>query len=769
MTATIEQRREHDQFEENVRLIAQQLFPGKNSQGDRIILGRERDGIFDDGETFHIFESTVSRRKQKIEDDIDKSAKLVSQLRRENPEYNVKIWIVTSDPPTSDQEEAAKKGRKKARCPVELLSYTALYNKLFDARQLLDFRANYPFGSIRNPMDDSSNVPESAYVTVGFADHDDGSGVSPLEVVGKILDGNYRSVMLGDFGAGKSMALRYIYFQISDAFHQGKSRRFPVYLNLRDHFGQIDPAEALMRHARRIGVDYNRLIAAWRAGFVDLILDGFDELSPTQFSTEVRNLRSARRAAAELVSKFVEESPVSSSIVVSGRRHYFDSLKEMRAALGFSSTVQILNLGEFTDEQIKEFLDKNGLSATIPVWLPRRPLLIGYLAANDLLHEVSDKEDCTVSKGWDFLIERICEREVRQISGTGVEAATLRRLLESLATYARALEGGRGPIPATQIISVYERIIGQPADARTQTLLLRLPGLATVAGQEEAREFLDDDFVDACRMGDARRFLNFPFDDSVEYEMVQFEGGDVLLDALREECERLSRKQVSSALTHASDNNYSIFALDIVKAIYLAGINIDLVSINIKDCYIRDLDIFSDVDCSSVTFVDCWIEALTLAYADEGLEVANMPKFHDCVVETLIGLTRRGDLPQDRFTGSTNIENFVGIASSNAALLTAEELPLSVAVLLTILKKAFFQAGGGRQEAAFYRGLDHRAKAYVPDILKILERFSFIEKSNRAGSSVWRANKEKLGEARAMRDAPMKANHSVLQAVRALS
>lgn len=769
MPSVAAERQENDRFEEDVRLIAKNLFPKASNSSTRNLLGRERDGIFNDGETFHIFEATVSRRKQKVEDDIKKSVRLVSDLRREHQESNVKIWIVTRDPPTADQEDAAREGRKRARCPVEILSYQELYTRLFDARALLDVRKNYPFGSVRNLSDNSHHVPESSYVQVGFTNRTTQSPVSPDELTFAFTEGGFRGVVLGDYGAGKSMALRHVYNGAVSAFQRRVIRRFPVYLNLRDHFGQSDPAEALMRHARKIGIDFNRLIAAWRAGFVDLFLDGFDELSPAQFSTEVRNLRLARRAAAELVLKFVEESAASSSVLLAGRRHYFDSLAEMRTALGLSPQVNVYDLSEFTDRQINEFLERQGLAALIPLWLPRRPLLIGYLAANGMLGGLAGEAIDSPADGWDFLLDQICEREIRQIPGSPIEPQSLRLLLEKLATRCRMLEGGRGPLSAKDIIETYEAIFNQPADARTQTLLLRLPGLATVPGQEEAREFLDDDFVDACRAGDARRFVVFPYDDAYAFSSIIVEGGNVLTDFLKREVQALSARQVSAALIAASSKGFDIFGLDLIKGMIESETSLVDGSASISDIYVRDLEVFSDVNLAGVRFEDCWLENLTLSFSDSGLIVQNLPIFHNCVVETLHGLSKNGDLPSEKFTGSTAVERFLGIAITNAGLLANDDLAVPVAVLLTILKKTFFQAGGGRKEAAFFRGLDHRAKAYVPEIMRLLERHGFLEKSGRAGSDIWLAKKDKLADARAMRDSPFSSQHPVMEAARALS
>lgn len=762
--------RSHDErFEEDVRNVASKLFPGAALADGRYALGRERDGLFNDGDAFHIFEATTSRKKEKVEDDIAKSAALVAELRRSNPGYNVKIWIVTAEPPTVDQEQAAVAGRKKARCPVEVISFNTLYNRLFDARTFLKQREDYAFGSIRSPSDNRQGVPRSDYIKVGFFERATSRAQSPDDIVRAMERGAHRAILLGDFGAGKSMALRYLYDVLAQKFLTGQSRRFPVYLNLRDHFGQADPTEALIRHARRVGVDnYNRLVAAWRAGFADVILDGFDELSPAQFSASARGLRLARRAAAELVSNFVEQSPTESSLLISGRRHYFDSSDEMLIAIGADRTWNMLDLGEFSDAQMAEYLQRKGKTSEVPSWLPRRPLLIGYLAAWGMLDEAVELVDVSPVDGWDYLLSTVCEREVRQIPGAPVEASNLRRLLEKIATFARGFEGGRGPIPVERISATYEEAFGQVPDARTQTLLLRLPGLATVPGQENAREFLDDDFADACRVGDALAYLAHPFVEVSGFQSAEIEAGAITLEALSRMASGMSPKQVSIAIEQASSSSFGIIAVDLIKASLHARQPYTGSGVTVADSYVTDLEVFSDTDCSKVDFADCWFEHVSIYPDGDVIDASRLPTFRNCHIESISGIQGEGELPQSRFLQGTTIDRFTGFGQSNAEILTSDDMPLSVAVLLTILKKTFFQAGGGRQEAALYRGLDHRAKAYVPGVVELMQRHGFIEASKRAGPTLWIGVKAKLAEARAIRDAPMTSKAPLIVAVRAL-
>ena len=87
-------------------------------------------------------------------------------------------------------------------------------------------------------------------------------------------------MLLGDYGAGKSMTLQHLYTRLCIDYKKGQTTKFPVYLNLRDHYGQTEPSEIIERHARSVGFESPvHLVRAWRAGNVHLILDGFDEVT----------------------------------------------------------------------------------------------------------------------------------------------------------------------------------------------------------------------------------------------------------------------------------------------------------------------------------------------------------------------------------------------------------------------------------------------------------------------------------------------------------
>ena len=60
-------RQENEQFEDEVRRIARELWPDREFSGATKFDGREVDGVFETEDCIHIVEATTSRRKQKAE------------------------------------------------------------------------------------------------------------------------------------------------------------------------------------------------------------------------------------------------------------------------------------------------------------------------------------------------------------------------------------------------------------------------------------------------------------------------------------------------------------------------------------------------------------------------------------------------------------------------------------------------------------------------------------------------------------------------------
>jgi hypothetical protein len=141
-----------DAFEEEVRRLAQEMWPQSGGEAPTILYNRERDGVFVTSDTVHIVEATIEKRKAKAEYDIEKSIELKKIMSRDSSYegYNFKIWFITLNDPTADQASVAVALRKVARCPVVAMSGRTFQDHLVKATDYLHARRCYPFGSIRN-------------------------------------------------------------------------------------------------------------------------------------------------------------------------------------------------------------------------------------------------------------------------------------------------------------------------------------------------------------------------------------------------------------------------------------------------------------------------------------------------------------------------------------------------------------------------------------------------------------------------------------------
>ncbi len=273
--------------------------------------------------------------------------------------------------------------RRKAKCPVEICSFRSLSSKLVDAARYLEIRGNHPFGSVRSPEDETNiQVPPDEFIPIDLLNPNNNSMLPANSIASVVFSKPQIMLILGDFGAGKSMTLRNTYYELARNYHIGSSIRFPVYLNLRDHFGQRSPAEALMRHGEEIGFSSpHQLVAAWKAGHCHVLLDGFDELSSTRLVRGVRSLRQARREAMRLVHGFISLHPKDTSLLISGREHYFDSIDELFDAFGLDNNYSYYTLNEFTEDQIDRYLRKKRIqfiytrlasNSSFAAWISRR-------------------------------------------------------------------------------------------------------------------------------------------------------------------------------------------------------------------------------------------------------------------------------------------------------------------------------------------------------------------------------------------------------------
>lgn len=720
-------------FENEVRRIARLLWPTAEFGGAAIEDGRERDGVFETEEFVHIVECTMSRSKRKAEEDLEKLQKLARKLGSRHRQKFIKGWFVTLEEPTAAQRAVFRNVQGR----IVAVSFEQFRSRLVDAKSYLVGRVNYPFGSVRDPETGAARTSLD-YVPLDVVG-DDGSLHSVEDICTALLNG-MRLVLVGDYGAGKSATVREVFLKLSRVFETGRSLFFPLALNLRDHHGQTDPVEALERHARQVGFQRPAdLVRGWRAGFGLLLLDGFDEIATAGWAGKTKKLRDLRFRSMELVRAFLRDTPRSVGVLLAGRQHFFDSLKEMGESLNLGKESTLLNVSEFSEEQVKTYLAKEGWTNPIPEWIPSRPLLLGYLAARKLLQQTLEVEAGSGrAVGWNSLLDRICEREAE--IEAGIDPGTVRRLLGFLATLARNSADGLGPLSPEQIIAGFASVCGYPPDDRGIVLLQRMPGLGGHSSQDGSRVFIDVDFAEAACGGTIADFMENPYGQNLESETWQSSMSSLgaAVAACRAHASGMKHGQMVAALRRAHDLPKSdTLCADVVQTMLVAGAQYEGPAVFVKEVIIPEL-LLEEVaqDLNAIQFQDCIIGRLELPPEPT---LPRHPRFLRCHFGLVEGRTGERDMPPEVFSECT-FDVFENPAQTTNAILGLG-LPLATKVLLTVLKKLYAQRGSGRRESALYRGLDARGRESVPEALDLLRRHGFAIKSRQGDQIVWHTSK----------------------------
>lgn len=747
------------EFEDEVRRVARALWSRLDGDGGALMVeGRERDCVFETEDLTHYIECTRLRTLEKVQSDAKKMVKYRDdQFKRGRM---VKLWIITEHEPTADQRTEAR-GKN-----IEILSLHQFERRILDVDGYLEVRKNYRFGSATDPDSDSHDLSNIKYQTTVIRDESNGNGLSVGDLADLLVAGD-RAVLLGDYGMGKSVTLREVFLELRKRRAKGDIRRTPVLLNLRDHWGQRSVAEALERHAREIGFSKpNQLVRALHAGKLIIMLDGFDETASIQWTPrEATRMREARRAAVGLAKKFADLARDGQGFIVAGRDHFFDTRSEMEFALGLGTTARRFVLDGFSLPEMREYLSGRGFSQELPDWLPNRPLLLGYLSRGNLLEEILSGADRTApSRAWDTIVTRTCEREAD--IHDYLDASSVRRILEALASAARSTPTGLGPISERDVFDAFRRVTDQDADEAARPLLMRLPGLSARDQIEGGRSFLDDQMLDVLRAGDVIRFAENPYQDPIATGWDRCMGPlgvDLAANKIRESDDRTACKRTTTACAQAVRRwGAATLAIDLVQAARASS----------------DQD---DVDFGLLT-----IEGGSLPVLDLGdgplprgltLKSVVVGEFHapessptdlnlvDCLFERVFGYDGSTAFPS--WIVDCDAENFDDTAT-NAEILRTSDMPIGVRVGLTMLRKLFLQRGHGRKENALSRGMDQSAQSQVRKLLAILKAEGIAFSMSARGTALWHPVQGQRRRVQAMLDAPSTSDDSFLIKARAL-
>lgn len=722
-------------FENEVLRVCRALFAkDRPYQGSIFLDEKERDGIFIGEDAVVVVEATVSTKLDKAKKDGRKLEQACNRLSQEHRFKAVKGYFVTREEPTAEQRRFID----GLAAPIVTCSLTQLRSMLIDSREYLSLRNKYQFGSAVNPGTGStSDLGE--YIDVQLTSNSSDSRTFTAADIANSTARGRTVVLLGDYGAGKSTTLRQVHNLLSERHRRASNEPFPVFLNLRDHQGQKEPDEALRRHANKVAFDSpTRLVRAWRAGEVHLILDGYDEIAATGWLGRTSDLRQIRHRSVELIRRFVDQTPLEVGITLSGRRHFFDNQAELERSLSLGSrNPTILFTDEFNPGQIQQYLTTFGWQGALPDWVPSRPLLLGYLVSSGLLQDLANGESLDPASGWDMLLDRICQREAKM--EVGIDGTTIRQVVERLATIARGCTSGIGPIFKDDLARAFTEVCGYAPDEGSYVLLQRMPGLGTMDLSDGSRHFVDGDLADTARSGDLVRYIASA---GVDSGIEQLQGTvtaqgplGVSVSALRCRVAGVSGAQTLPMATRLKNRGASdALALDCVRVGLMLGGIASAPRIAVQEQLIDSL-VFTDIesDLEALVFADCIIELLDITdYEGSG----SLPRFERCSLGVVLGAASLSTLPPGHFVDCT-FDSFDPSAKTTQALLATAGLTPRQRVLLTILKKTYLQRGTGRKDSALVRGLDDKHRLYVSELLALLLASGLLARGRSGSATVY--------------------------------
>ncbi len=674
-------------LEGSVRRAAGSIWPA--TFASRLVHGRQIDAYAEIDSKNHVaIEVTEKKDIKKIQEDINK----LVHVRNVNfsAGYIVTTCIcVTSYDPTPAMINVG------IGINIEIVSIEDFQSRFLPFDRYRSARDAAPFGSAIDPITGTKDTKE--YVVVGLT-AENGSALTANTVVETVSAGRV-VVLVGEYGTGKSKCVEYVFNRLSQT--AWSALRFPVAIDLRRCWGLKDGYEILARHLKDIGLPeaIDAFQKAYANGMLILLLDGFDELGVQLWSDDSSALKSMRADALAGVRDLVSKQ--RGGVLVAGRDHYFDGNDEMIAALGLAniSSQLVRSNDEFSYTEIAEFMSKNGYAEDIPEWLPRKPLSCEFFlrVLNDTGSIIDSELDPI--QFWNMLLNAICEREAKIHSSFDVDI--IKRILVEVASTTRNKATNVGPISLSDIQLAFERVVGHAPIDQASALLQRLPGLGRVAADSDERRFVDTYLLDGLRATDVIYILDRKDSRAPQQNWLNPLGESGLLICGRNISElNLIEESIGYCRANSTSQNQTLI-LDIVCSILLSGVNdIDFGNLHVDGGYASVVDLshsrVRDLQIVNSLIDRCIVERASVS----GL---TLKKNHIGVLE---GISSPSAVPS--WLGGNEIGKYSSIATTSR--IKAANLLPAQKVLITILRKTFFQKGSGRKEEALLRGLGKLVK-----------------------------------------------------------
>jgi hypothetical protein len=735
-------------LEAHVRRLAGYIW-NREAKPDRIA-GVNIDCVVRQNRDYYILiEITEERSLQKTREDIIKLVTARNALNTEN--IYARCYCVVGGSLTQGMVDAGKDSN------VDVVSVSRFQRIFFDFDSYKVARERRQFGSAINPL--TGERDDKIYTPVTYTNERSSENISISELVSGLSDGNKSVVMTGEYGSGKSRCVKEMFALLAADARDGG--RYPIAIDLRECWGLKRASEIIRRHFEDLGLDTHSaaVLRALNANDFVFLLDGFDELGFQSWTDDSEKIKTLRARSLEGVRDLI--SRTGGSVFVSGRAHYFNTSSEMFAALGLpdAPTLLVASKDEFTESEMAEYMGSFVDDYDIPAWLPRRPLIcqaVLSLAPEEVERLLGD--DGNDIGLWEFFVNLLCERDAR--INPAFYASTIFDVLVSLARITRTKPANVGPISLGEIQSAFEAVVGQAPDEQASVMLQRLPSLGRVAAESNDRQFIDMFILDGLRAIDLARLITkgeAHIDEHIWRNPLDKLGQRVLAKKISEGGQE--RRSLQMATRCASGKN-RVLACDVVAA------SVQLPTADDYDFNGLAIDEgeFVEFDMTNRMPVNLGLYNTSFGSLTICPVVPKGTKLKGCVAEKLFGVTSANGLPS-----WADVEADQYLEVQNVASIRRLGLKPAQEILVTIVRKTFFQKGAGRKEEALLRGLGRKGAAGLAHrVVNILLNEGLLRRFPGSEGTVYTPERSQANRMRKMLDELNVSQDSIWSVVSAL-
>ena len=676
------------EFEDNIRSIAG--FRWNCNAVAETIAGVKCDCVLKpEPNKWVIIEITKEESLEKVRTDIAK----LNIVRHDLFARNIfsECYIVMEKKPTDSERQSAD------AVYIKLRSADEFRNEYFEYNNYIHRRRQKPFGSLINI--ETGEPENNVYVGVTYRNNKSGKELYIKDIIDLLKKGR-RVVLKGDYGLGKSRCIKQIFDSMTD---KPEDNPYAIAINLREHWGAKRATEIITRHFDELGLDAKNFIKTYDRPNTIYLLDGFDEIGTQSWTMDTKKMQHIREMSVSALKDLIRS--VHGGVLITGREYYFNSDEEMLSCFGLTSGSAIILEchQEFSDTELLEFISGNIPEAVgskeleqLPVWLPKRPLVIQLLIkyASDIFSMDYALED--ICGFWYAFLSKICEREARIYPALNPEI--IKRVLLHLADKTRLCASNMGPITQEDLSDAFNEAAGFRPNDESSIMLQRLPSLGRINADSPDRQFLDGFILNGLRAESVIQ-LSKSWDKKVlEFDWINplDQVGISILSAYISKDEKRVATFLTLARNAASSRN-RVLAADIVCALCLLDVDsIDFKDLEISGGHFQYLS-FEGKEIRRLHIDDSIIEKLDLTNS----MLQDSVNFKKCDIISIYGIASHKSIPLQ--IEECDISNFEMLATTT--LIKRAKLSESQKLFVEILRKIFYQPGAGRKEAALLRGM----------------------------------------------------------------